>query len=74
MVPDNQDDKVAEGFVNKTRKRMHHFDCTLCQSNKVSFSVQLTTKYPEMMTRSRTVIIVSLGLVFNPFQTNEIFH
>ena len=55
--------KLQKGLLTKQEKSMHHFDCTLRQSDKVSFSVQLATKYQEMMTHSQTVIIVSLGLV-----------
>ena len=37
-VPDYKVDTVAEGFVTKTRKKIeiYHFDCTLCQSDKVN--------------------------------------
>ena len=44
VIPDNRVDTVAEWFVTKTRKNY----CMLCQSEKVSFSVQLGTKCTDM--------------------------
>ena len=59
MVPDNRVDTTADGFVTKMRKT-HHIDCTLCQRDKVSFSVhvQLATKCTNM-SRDDDVLLVT---------------
>ena len=50
MVPKIDLTQLHKGFVSKTRKksRKYHFDCTLCQSDRVSLNVQLATKYVDM--------------------------